>query len=136
MVLPILAVTNMTASLDFYVNQLNWTKTFSMPSEDGSEGFAMLQFNSGVSFGLSAMPSPDPKGQGVVLMAYVADDVDIDEYCAQCKSRGANVTKDIRNEYWGDRCFDCSDPDGYFLTICKTIQQKSPEEILASQSSA
>lgn len=135
MIMPIIAVKNMAASVDYYTNKLGWNKSFSMPGEDGTEVFAIISMNEGVTFGLSAMGAPEPRGTGVVFMCYVAEDQDIDEYYEACKGHGASIRDDIKNEYWGDRCFSVSDPDGYVLNICKTVQQKSHEEILSSHAS-
>ena len=134
MIMPILAVSDMTASLDFYVGKLGWTKTFSMSGEDGQDMFAIVSMNQGVTFGLSAMGAPEPRGTGVVFMSYVAPEADIDEYYAVCQGNGATIAQEIKNEYWGDRCFGVTDPDGYYHNICKTVEAKSPEEILASHS--
>lgn len=133
MIMPILAVSDMAASLEFYVNKLGWSKTFSMPGEGAGEVFAIVSMNDGVTFGLSAMPAPNPRGSGVVFMCYVAADSSIDQYYAECQNRGASIAEEIKDEYWGDRSFGVTDPDGYVLSISKTVQQKSHEEILASQ---
>ena len=132
MVLPILSVKDMTASLDFYIRQLGWSKLFGLPGSGGSDMFSMVSPHAGVSYGLSASDSPDPRGQGVVLMTYVADDVDIDGYYAECQSRGTVITTEIKDEYWGDRCFQVSDPDGYSIMFCKTIKNVTAEEVIAS----
>ena len=136
MVLPILAVSDITASVDFYVNKLGWNKLFAMPGDDGKDSFVMVSLREGVMYGLSALDAPSPKGQGVVLMTYVADDADIDSYYGECKGRGATIAMEIKDEYWGDRCFGVTDPDGYYLSICKTVRQVSAEEILGASSKA
>src|SRR6478735_5718811 len=134
MVLPILAVSDISKSLHFYTTVLAWETVFTMPGEDGKESFAMVSMGDGVKFGLSAMDAPNPKGQGVVFMCYTADDADIDAYYEACRSRGANVALEIHTEYWGDRCFAVSDPDGYYVKICKTVKQMSPEDIVTASS--
>ena len=136
MVLPILAVKDISASIDFYCNKLAWHKVFEMPAEGGGVSFAMVSLRDGVMFGLSRMDAPEPKGQGVALMCYVSDDADIDAYYAQCEGRGINVTQEIKDEYWGDRCFAVGDPDGYYVQICKTVKHMAPEDITAAARSA
>ena len=132
MVLPILSVSNIATSVDFYTNKLGWNKVFGMPGEDGNENFVMVSLREGVMYGLSAMHAPDPKGQGIALMTYVADETDIDAYYAECQSNGATIATEIKDEYWGDRCFGVADPDGYYIMFCKTVKQMSPEDILAA----
>lgn len=135
MVLPILAVKDVVASLDFYCNKLGWNKIFDMKDDAGAATFAMVSMREGVMFGLSGMDAPQPKGQGVVLMCYVADDSDIDAYYAECQGRGVTIAQEIKDEYWGDRCFGVSDPDGYIIRVCKTVKQMAPEDIVAASSS-
>jgi uncharacterized glyoxalase superfamily protein PhnB len=135
MVLPILAVKDMTASVDFYCNKLGWNNVFDMPTEGGGISFAMVSLREGVMFGLSRMDAPEPKGQGVALMCYIADDSDIDAYYTECMGRGASIAMEIKDEYWGDRCFAVSDPDGYYVQVCKTVKQMAPEDIAAAASS-
>ena len=136
MVIPILATADLAKSLDFYTGKLGWTKVFGMPEPEGHDVFAIVSMNDGVTFGLSALPAPDPKGNGVVLMCYVDEEADIDTYYAECTARDTPIAREIRDEYWGDRCFDVTDTDGYVLCVCKTVRPMAPEEIAAAAGSA
>ncbi len=75
-VMPVLSTKDLAARLDIYTGTLGWTRGLGIPGLDGNEVFAIDSMNNGVVFGLSALPSPEPKRTGVVLMCYVDDAVD------------------------------------------------------------
>lgn len=134
MVMPILAVENVEASSAFYTDKLGFTQQFAMPGDDGTAMFAMVSFGPGVNFGLSKQPGLENKGVGSVLMVYIPDDMDIDAYYADVKARGTAIDREIADEYWGDRTFSVKDPDGFYISLCKTVRQMSADDVIAAQS--
>jgi PhnB protein len=132
MIMPILAVTNLSSSIDFYTKQLGFDLMVTMPGEDGTDNFAIVNWGQAVMFGLMPQPAPEPRGSGVAFMVYVPNEVDIDAYYAEVQSRGVTIAEEIKDQYWGDRTFNVVDPDGYYLMISKTMQQMSNEEIQAA----
>jgi PhnB protein len=131
MIMPILAVKDVDASVDFYTNKLGFHHDFSMPGPDNKTFFAGVSLGK-AAFGFSAEPDAAKGGEGVVFMVYVADDADLDAYYADVQRRGAEIEQPIKDEYWGDRVFSLRDPTGYYLTFCKTVKQMSAEEIAAA----
>lgn len=132
MIMPIIAVRDIEASIAFYVNKLGFTHQFSMPGPDGKPSFAGVGLGTIVSFGLQPDTQTEHRGNGVSFMVYVADDTDIDEYFAKVQKNGAVIEQPITTEYWGDRLFSLRDPDGYLLSVCKTVKQMSVDEIAAA----
>ena len=133
--MPILAVSDITASLAFYQEGLGFSVTMSMPTEDGGVSFAIINMGE-VNIGISAQPAPDPKGNGVVFMLYPPSDYDIDAHYDEAISKGIQISQELKTEYWGDKLFGVADPDGYQLQFCKTVQQMSPEEIINQSKNA
>lgn len=134
-VMPVLSTKDLAARLDIYTGTLGWTRGLGIPGLDGNEVFAIDSMNNGVVFGLSALPSPEPKRTGVVLMCYVDDAVDNDESSAARSSNGA-VFLDVRDENWRDRCFDLSDPVGCVSSVTKTVTNVPLEDIAAAAASS
>ncbi len=130
MILPIFAVRDALASVAFYYDVLEFSEMFRMPGESTPVAFAMMTRGEASSVGLSQADAPEPKGQGCVIMIYVAEDCDLDAFYARVRARGATITQEIRDEYWGDRAFMVSDPDGYQLQFCKTVRQMEASEIV------
>lgn len=135
MIMPILAVSDLAASLNFYRDVLGMTNTFTMPGEDGQPTFAIVQLSDHAMVGLSKDDAPAPKGTGVVFMAYVAAEADIDAYYNDCLSRGLKPERAIEDMYWGDRAFQVKDPDGYVFELCKTVNQEAMDNLVSNSSS-
>lgn len=130
MVFPIIACSDMQRSIAYYTDKLGFNLTMSMPGESGPS-FAIVQLGAAM-VALSADPSQYERGKGVVFMIYVAEDADLDAYYADVKARGVAIAEPIADQYWGDRSFTVLDPDGYVLSLCKTVKQMSPDEIAAA----
>ena len=129
MIMPMLAVKDLKASLDFYVKGLGFEQTVSMKGADGEENFAIVALGAAVNIGLGLHPAQQPVGSGVAFMVYLPDEVDIDQHHAMAVANGVSVPNGIKDEYWGDRVYETADPDGYVLSFCKTVKQLSNEEI-------
>jgi uncharacterized glyoxalase superfamily protein PhnB len=129
MIMPTVAVKDIEASIAFYVNKLGFTHGVTMPGPDGKPNFAIVDLGEAVHIGLQLDTATEHRGNGVVFMVYVADSTDIDAYYAQVQKNGAVIEEPIKTEYWGDRVFSLRDPDGYFLSLCKTVKAMSVDEI-------
>jgi PhnB protein len=132
MIMPILSVQDLEASIAFYTKTLGFEHTMTMPDNDGKPNFAIVTLGTDSTIGLQSDPAATERGRGVSFMVYVADSTDIDAYYADVQKHGAKVTQPLKTEYWGDRVFGLSDPDHFELMLCKTVQQLSPEEIVAA----
>lgn len=128
MIIPVLNVADVDASVKFYTEQLGFTPEFSFPGPDGKTIFASVQLGEahimvGTDTDLASV------GKGVEFMVYIPESADIDDYYAQTTSRGTTIAKELKTGYWGDRFFTVNDPDGYVISLTKTVQQVPMEEI-------
>ena len=133
MILPLLSVKDVDASVAFYVEKLGFAHQFSMPGPDGKNSFAFVGLGDAVIVGLSLDPDLQHRGAGVDLMLYVPEGTDLDGFYSGIQGRGVTIAEDIKTQYWGDRTFSLSDPDGYRLTFAKTVQEMTPEEAFANR---
>lgn len=131
MIMPMLAVKDIAASIAYYRDQLGFNLRVEMPGPDGATNFAIVNLGNNM-FALSGRPAEGTLGNGVVLMVYVENDFDIDAYYQRVKTAGANILSEIKDEYWGDRCFMVSDLDGYLLMPSKEVQKLSDADIIAA----
>jgi uncharacterized glyoxalase superfamily protein PhnB len=107
-----------------------------MPGEDGTPWFAIVQKGAQVQIGLGVQPngeSTEGFGKGIVLMLYVPEGTDMEAYYEAVKGKGATIAEALKVEYWGDQLFSVTDPDGYYLSLCKTVKQMTADEIAASR---
>lgn len=134
MIMPILNVRDQERSVKFYIDQLGFKYSFSMPGPDGKDNFTIVTMGAATLGLTSEHGEVMLGGSGISLMVYVPDDVDIDAYCAQVKGRGVDLLHEVKTEYWGDRMFVVQDPDGYVISLVKTVKQLTDEEIRAAGS--
>lgn len=135
MVMPILAVADTAASIKFYEEGLGFAVTMSMPGENDTISFAIVNLGH-INIGLSLQALDQPKGLGCVLMVYPPEDYDIDAHYEDVKSKGIPIDLELKAEYWGDKLFGVKDPDGYVLHFCKTYKEMTPDEIIAEAAKA
>jgi len=136
MIMPVLTVSNISQSIAFYQDTLGFSVGVTMPGEDGSPWFAIVDKGETVHIGLQYDPAIGERGKGVVFMVYVPDGTDMEAYYTEVQSKGAPIAEALKEEYWGDQLFSVTDPDGYYLSICKTVKQMTPDEIVANHSMA
>lgn len=129
MIMPILDVRDVDASLAFYRDKLGFDIQMSLPGPDGRSAFAIIE-KGAAQIGLG-LQGHENAGRGVTLMVYVPDDVDLDQYYEDVKKNGVTLDGEIKTEYWGDRVFSLKDPDGYALSLCKTVEETDMEKVAA-----
>ena len=66
-------------------------------------------------------------GVGVEFYIYVDAPRTVDDYFKELKAKGVTVINELKTEFWGDRIFSISDPDGYVLTFSEHIKDVTPE---------
>lgn len=129
MIYPVLAVKDVDASVKFYTEKLGFKLDFNLAGPDGRNSTAAVSLGEGNALMLSIDKVLEHRGQGVVLMIYLADDKDLDVYYKDVQAKGVTIAQPIKDEYWGDRIFSLTDLDGYYLSFAKTVKQLSVEDI-------
>jgi uncharacterized glyoxalase superfamily protein PhnB len=109
----ILAVQNLRAATDFYVNSLGFRRDFG----DGSDGWSWLSrenFRVGLGECPDAVPARELGDHSYV--AYVTVD-DVDGLYTELVSRRAPLRMPPQTKPWGMREFGVQTPDGHRLTF-------------------
>lgn len=131
---PVLSVRDVATSLDFYTKHLGFQHEGDpLPGPDGKPVFAgvmygptMLMLNGNPDDTLSV---DTPRGKGIELHVSLPDDADIDALYARLKNAGVPVVGEMREEFWGEKRFSITDPDGYRLSIAKTVRAVTFDEM-------
>jgi uncharacterized glyoxalase superfamily protein PhnB len=129
MIVPVLTVKDVEKSLKFYTEKLGFSVDMSLAGPDGLAAFA------GVSMGKATLmlnlqeEEISERGSGIEFMLYLPEEQSIDSFYADVQAKGLTIIKEIKTEYWGDRVFSIEDPDGYYLTIAKTIEAADVEKL-------
>lgn len=122
---PLITVTDMRASRDFYV------KHFGMDVIFEADWVTMLGHAARGKIALGLMtpdhptspPGPEPfDGKGMIVTIQVRDAA---ATCAALKQAGVSIFYDLRDEPWGQRRFTLTDPSGVILDV---VEQTAPAE--------
>jgi PhnB protein len=121
---PVLFVSSIERSVEFYEEKLGFDLGFAMTGDGGRMLHASV-VNGSVKIMLGyADPSAEQRlGGGAELYIYAGD---VDEYYERVRSAGTELTRDIEDQFWGDRTFTVTDPDGYVLTFAQTVRTFDP----------
>lgn len=52
----------------------------------------------------------------------------IDEHCAQARAAGAAITRELEDQFYGDRVYAARDPEGHIWSFGQTVRPVSREE--------
>lgn len=136
--IPSLTVTDMGRSVRFYEDALGFRSTFVIPGPDGAPVFTSLSHGDAtLMLGVARADEPNPVapgslGGGINLYVTVTGSDDIDALFERAWNAGARVITKPSDQFWGDRDWTVADPDGYQITVAKTMRVLSPEQMLAA----
>lgn len=110
--MPVLQVTDVTASQAFYCQKLGFTSNGTWG--DGPD-FAIVQ-NGRVTIALDRARDggPIPVNQYWAAYIYVED---ADALCARVRKEGVDIVRGPEDMFYGSRDFDIRDPDGHLLAF-------------------
>jgi PhnB protein len=129
---PYLVIKGAAVAIDFYKAAFGATELFRMPQPDGRVGHAELRIGDSVFMLADEFPEMNivgPKtlgGSAVGLLLHVPD---ADALFAKAVSLGAQVTKPMADQFYGDRSGTVEDPFGHRWTISTHIEDVSLEEV-------
>ena len=52
----------------------------------------------------------------------------LDGHCERARKSGAKILQEPQTQFYGDRTYRCTDPEGHIWTFGQTVQQMTPEE--------
>lgn len=120
---PILWVRSIEHSVDFYKKKLGFDLQFAMTGDGGKMLHASV-VNGDVTLMIGSKEDGSPLGGGAELYINLES---VDGYYERVRREGAPITEAIADQYWGDRTFSVTDPDGYVLTFAQTVRAFDPE---------
>lgn len=133
MIMPMLLVKDVDATIAFY-EKLGFKRDIVLPNAQGVNAFAFVRLNAHTVFGLGLDEEnkPKPFGNGVQFMVYLdPKEQSIELHYSQTAANGILITDPLGMEYWGDRTYSISDPDGYWITFAQTVNQADLERVSA-----
>lgn len=129
MIIPVLAVQDVDASVAFYTTKLGFETLYVIAGAGDKSGFAAVKLGDQNQLAFEAIDATPPVGNGVVLMIYPPEEVNLDQFYSDVQNRGVVMSEPLHDAYWGDRTFTVNDPDGYVLMFAATVRQVPMYEI-------
>ncbi len=131
-VIPYLSIDGATAAIDFYTTVFGAKERLRMAAPDGKIGHAELEL--GDSLVMLADSFPDMGnvapgalgGSPVTITLYVED---VDAVVAKAVSAGATVTREVADQFYGDRAGQITDPFGHKWSVMTHIEDVPDDEM-------
>jgi uncharacterized glyoxalase superfamily protein PhnB len=125
---PTLTVADVDASLAFYSDKLGFKSDLKLRDDAGKIFLGSVEVGDTVIM----FESPDPQDppdlnrgarSGVKLTICFPESHDIDAFYTELRGKDVSIACDIGDRFWGNRDFTVRDPDGYHLTIARSIRE-------------
>ncbi len=123
--MPHFSVSDTAATVEWF-EKLGFELAGAARTPDGAIGHAEVQRGPGLRF----MFGPARGAVGSAgLSLYVNLSESVDDYYRAVKAAGVPITDDLADQFWGDRTFSVTHPDGYHITFGQHVKDVSMEEI-------
>ncbi len=105
-------------------------------TDDGAVAHSEMRFGSGCvmvgSEWSAAHKSPASIGGTNTQTVHIQIDSDIDAHCARARAAGAVIFAEPETQFYGDRTYRCTDPEGHIWTVGQTVTAVTREEAEAA----
>ena len=131
-VTPYLIVTGAANALDYYKMAFDAQEIMRMPGPNGKIAHAEIQIGNSRVMLADESPEMGHKspltlgGSGTGLMIYVTD---VDDTFQRAVSAGGKVVQAVKNQFYGDRSGNLTDPFGHQWTIGTHVEDVAPQEM-------
>ena len=124
-VTPYIFVKDAKNAIDFYEKAFGFKTHFTMPDESGDISHAELKHNDAIiMLGKHADGSPAKLGGTTTSMYLYVDD--IDGFHKRVREAGGNVTEEPKDQFWGDRTFNVTCPEGHHWMFAQNVADFDP----------
>ena len=131
-VTPYLIVNGADRAIEFYKQAFGAKERMRFPMPGGKAGHAELEIGDSLVMLADEMPEMGyvgPRSVGGTPVSLMVYDVDVDARLAQAVAAGAVVTREVKDEFYGDRIGTLTDPFGHVWSIATHKEDVSPEEM-------
>jgi PhnB protein len=123
-VMPMIAVPSVDKARDFYVEKLGFEHQMAVVGKDGQLDFVNVT-RGGASLMFARAPEPPPAVDRQTVEFYVTVQ-DVDAVFAEVGKRGVPAAEPLTDQWWGDRTFVVSDPNGYRVWFSTHMKDAVP----------
>ena len=129
---PYLHLQNAAKAIKFYTQAFGAREKFRLTEPGGRIGHAELDFGGTIlmladEFPESGIRGPEAVGRTTVTIHLHVDDAD--EAIRRAVEAGADIEKEPKDQFYGERSGSIRDPFGHRWTIGHSIEEVSPDEM-------
>jgi PhnB protein len=131
-VTPYLAVDDAAEAIKYYKQAFGAKERVRMPTPDGKIGHAELEIGDSLIMLSDPFPQASTKspkeigGTSASVFLYVED---VDAVVQRAVDKGATVTMEVADQFWGDRFGTVTDPFGHVWSIATHVEDVPPAEM-------
>ena len=128
---PYLQYNDAPAAIEFLTRAFGFKELFRLPMPDGRLGHAEIELGGATVMLASSYPeenlvSPrDLAGVHGQVAVYVED---VDAHFEHARAEGARIDSEPADQFWGDRHYQCRDPEGHRWTFSTRVRDVPREE--------
>ncbi|MEM9173960.1 MAG: VOC family protein [Myxococcota bacterium] len=129
-VTPYLLYEDVGAALTFLSSAFGFAERMRIPNPDGSVGHAEAELADGViMLGCPGADYQNPKHCGhSTSQVYVYVD-DVDAHFEQARAAGAIILEEPADQFYGDRRYGATDPEGHVWYFAQHVRDVAPEDM-------
>jgi uncharacterized glyoxalase superfamily protein PhnB len=124
-VMPMVAVPSVDDTRNFYVEKLGFEHQMGVLGKDGQLDFVNV-VRDGASIMFSRAADADAKSAVRQPVEFYVTVGDVDRVFKQVESRGVAVAEPLTDQWWGDRTFVVTDPNGYRVWFSTRVAEAVP----------
>ncbi|HZP17230.1 MAG TPA: VOC family protein [Terriglobales bacterium] len=131
-VTPYLIVKGAARAIEFYKQVFGATEIMRFPGPDNKVGHAELKIGDScimLADEMEAGPYRSPENFGGSPVSLVIYTENVDETFKRAISLGAKATREVQDQFYGDRSGNLVDPFGHIWTIATHVEDVSLEEM-------
>jgi uncharacterized glyoxalase superfamily protein PhnB len=120
---PYLLYEDADAAVDWLTNAFGFSERFRVPGEDGRSMHAEVELEGAVvMLGRPDRDYRNPKRLGgSTQLVYVYVD-DVDAHHDHAKAAGATITRELEDQFYGDRTYGAEDPEGHVWSFAQHVR--------------
>ncbi len=125
---PYIFVNDAKAAIEFYEKAFGFKTSMTIPDDSGDISHAELKHNDEVIM-LGKHPDGAPGklgGTSVTMFVYVDN---VDDFHQRVKDAGGTITKEPADQFWGDRTFSVTDPEGHHWMFGQNVADFDPANV-------
>lgn len=131
--IPSLAYQDNRAALDWLQKAFGFEASEVLTDAEGNIVHAEMTYSDGVVMigteWADWTRSPASLGGKNTQRVHVRIDHGIDEHCARARQAGAKIVKEPADQFYGDRSYIATDPEGHYWTFSQHVRDVSNQEM-------